>query len=72
MHVISRSGRWVIIKESSKRAIGKYKLKQQATRRARVLLNNGNTEAVIVHNADGSISKTLSPQNTELQHAETN
>ncbi len=71
MHVISRSGTWVVIKESSKRAIGKFKLKQQATNRARLLLNNGNTEVVIVHNTDGSIAEMLSSQNAEHQQAET-
>jgi hypothetical protein len=69
-HVISLRGSWVIINESSSKAIAKYKLKQQATRKAKLLLDNGDTEVVIVHNSDGSVDKLLSIQSSQLQNAE--
>lgn len=69
-HVISRRGSWVVINESSSKTIAKYKLKQQATKRAKLLLDSGNTEIVIVHNADGSVDRLLSLQDSQLQSAE--
>src|SRR5882757_1616065 len=56
-HVISRDGVWVVIRESSKKAVGKFKFQQQAINKARTLLNNGTTEAIIVHKQDGSIKE---------------
>ena len=69
IHVIFRKGHWVLINESSKRAIGIYRLKQQATRIAKSLLENGLSEVVIFHNKNGSIEHMEYSENTNLQYA---
>ena len=69
-HIISLRGNWVIINENSNKAIAKYKLKQQAVIKAKLLLDRGDAEVVIVHNSDGSVDRLLSIQDTQLQNAE--
>ena len=69
MHVIARAGRWIIINEASNRAVGVYKLKQQAIRKAKLLLTSGETEVVIFHNKDGSIARKPNSDIPEVQYA---
>jgi hypothetical protein len=68
LHVISRRGQWVIINEASKKAVGIYKLKQQATKKANALLDSGLTNVVIFHNKDGSVAHMKHAENSEIQY----
>jgi hypothetical protein len=69
MHVISRGGKWIIVNEASNKAVGVYRLRQQAVRKAQSLLYNGSAETVIFHNRDGSISRKRDSHSREVEYA---
>lgn len=71
VHVIFRDRHWVIISEAAKRAVGLYRFKPDAYKKAQSLLDNRKTEAIIFHKKDGSVDKVQYAENKELQHEPT-
>ncbi|AEI47686.1 DUF2188 domain-containing protein [Runella slithyformis] len=54
-HVISRRGRWGLLKQGYKKASGLYDTKQEAVRAARRLKSEGYD--IIIHDKDGTVSR---------------
>ena len=61
LHIIIWEGKWLLIKEGSQRALGTYRSKSEAKKKAMDYLKNGKTEEVVIHQKDGSVEerKTL-------------
>jgi len=68
-HVISSRGRWVIVREGLKKAIGSFKQESEAAEKAKSLLDNGITQIVIFHNRDGSVARILHSKNAEVHYS---
>lgn len=59
LHVIARSGKWVVKKEGAKRAIGIYASKTKAIEIATERVKSGSTEAAIIHDLFGQPSQKI-------------
>lgn len=55
LHVISRSGKWIVVKEGASRASVITSTKSQAKKVAEKYLKEKNASALIIHKKDGRI-----------------
>ncbi|TVR81537.1 MAG: DUF2188 domain-containing protein [Saprospirales bacterium] len=59
VHVMSRSGRWVVLKKGRKRVSSIHSDKDSAIIGGRKLLDRGLASLLVVHRPDGSVEKVL-------------
>ncbi|TMU57476.1 DUF2188 domain-containing protein [Flagellimonas algicola] len=59
LHVFHRSGRWVLLKEGASRASSIHDSKAAAITKAKALFDLHKSEALVIHQPDGSIENFI-------------
>ncbi len=59
IHIIIWEGKWQVVKEGAKRALGVYLDKNEAKKEAAHYLERGKIDEVVVHRKDGSVEERM-------------
>lgn len=57
LHVMHRSGKWVVFKERSEKIISQHTTRRSAILKGKKIINLYDAEALVVHKTDGSVEK---------------
>jgi len=57
LHVMHRSGKWVVFKERSEKVISQHPTRRSAILKGKKIINLHEAEALVVHKTDGSVDK---------------
>ncbi|KAB1155382.1 DUF2188 domain-containing protein [Tenacibaculum aiptasiae] len=57
LHVMHRSGKWVVFKERTEKIISQHTTRRSAILQGKKIINLQEAEALVVHKTDGSVDK---------------